>query len=101
MQSFTSDILQDRPIDESVKRDMISSIVRQYDSIAQFRVYVPVELDPPMSRYQTSLTSLRATIIQTKSKKDLDAFYLTLAATQESRKAILPILEKIAGRKES
>jgi hypothetical protein len=99
LQSFTRDIQQNKPVGDDRREAMVSSLIRQYDSLTQFRVYVDdPSLRKPVSEYQTSLISLRSKILETKSSKDLNDFYLSLADALEKRRLVIPVLEKTVGK---
>lgn len=101
LQSFTLDIQNRKPVKDAVRQELLSSLVKQYDNIKQFRVYVDPEFESPMADYQDALTNLKKQLVDVRSEKDLDAFYVVLAQKQIKEKVILPALESAAGKRAS
>lgn len=99
LQGFTLNIQQDKAVPEEQREAMISSLIKQYDSLTQFQVYIDDQsLRQPVSDYQTALVNLRSAIRATNSSTDLNNFYVSLADTLEKRKAVIPVLERTVGK---
>lgn len=98
LQAYTADLMNMKPANKEEKSQMTASLVRQYDDIRQFRVYIDPQYHQSLADYQSSLNELRKQLDKTNTKSDLNDFYLVFRRNVELAKALAPILEQAVGK---
>lgn len=96
---FTHDINLGKAVDGERRRDMIASLIRQYDQLGQFQVYVQdTAAQEKIRSYRSSLLDLRRSILDTKTEQDLNNFYIVMHEALEKRKLATPVMAKAVGK---